>query len=651
MNKKKVRFIGLLVLMSVCAFAQKNEINNAAVNELAEVVVSDSKFALPREKSGKVIVKITSEDLYKKPGQSLANILSTIAGLEVNGNQSGSGKNLGYYIRGARNRQTLIVIDGVPVSDASGINLEYDLRLIPVEQVESIEIMKGAASTLYGSGAAAGVINITLKKSANKAISGNVYMNIGTQTTADRKNYSVNDYNQGFSVNGKSDILNYYAAVNSTETNGFSEAQVVKDSNFEADRFSRVNSIVKIGITPNDNFGIDFFGNYDKLFNAFDGTFDNYSNTDIAENTSVSEQFRFGFSPKFKYDKGEFILNSSFNSIERNYNTFNSYINSVEESSYQSRSVNVDAFNKWEFNERLFAIVGGQFQYHDMNSVTPYDDIQNRLAKFNSVDPYFTAVYNSVFGFNLNVGGRYNIHSVYDRHFVFNINPSYSFSEIPLKFITSYSTAFITPSLYQLYSPYGNLNLKPEENSTVEAGFEFITLNKKINLNTVAFYREENNSIGFYTNPDTWVSNYVNIEGTFNAKGVETMVDYKLSNKIKISGNYTFTEVEKPLSRFVSRHKVNAVLDVQASARTFFNMSYQFIDKRDDAFFDGGSYETVPVVLDAYQLCNVSARYELIKNRMNIFMAVSNLFNQDFVENIGYSTKGRNFKLGLNIKL
>jgi vitamin B12 transporter len=81
--------------------------------------------------------------------------------------------------------------------------------LIPAEQVESIEIMKGAASTLYGSGAAAGVINITLKKAERKQ--GTAYMNIGTQTTADRTNYRPEDYNQGLSVNGNLDKFNYYA--------------------------------------------------------------------------------------------------------------------------------------------------------------------------------------------------------------------------------------------------------------------------------------------------------------------------------------------------------------------------------------------------------------------------------------------------------
>jgi vitamin B12 transporter len=72
--------------------------NNFYPNELNEVVISDSKFVLAKEKSGKV--KITSEELSKKSGQSCC-YFSTVAGLEINGNQS-AGKNLGYYIRGGR---------------------------------------------------------------------------------------------------------------------------------------------------------------------------------------------------------------------------------------------------------------------------------------------------------------------------------------------------------------------------------------------------------------------------------------------------------------------------------------------------------------------------------------------------------------------
>ena len=176
--KKTVRAVAILAMLSTCAYAQVQDSTN--VNQLKEVVLSDTKFAQSKEKSGKVIELITVEDLNKKSGQSLATVLSQVAGVEINGNQSANGKNLGYYIRGGRNRQVLIVIDGVPVTDASGISMEYDLRLLPIDQVERIEIMKGAGSTLYGTGAATGVINITLKKATKKEIQGNAYVNIGS---------------------------------------------------------------------------------------------------------------------------------------------------------------------------------------------------------------------------------------------------------------------------------------------------------------------------------------------------------------------------------------------------------------------------------------------------------------------------------------
>jgi vitamin B12 transporter len=92
-----------------------------------------------------------------------------------------------------------------------------------------------------------------------------------------------------------------------------------------------------------------------------------------------------------------------------------------------------------------------------------YTDVAREGAKFNLMDPYATLVYNSDFGFNLSVGSRFNTHSEYGNQMVYNFNPSFSFDTLPLKILASYSTAYITPSLYQLYGPYGNLELTPEE--------------------------------------------------------------------------------------------------------------------------------------------------------------------------------------------
>lgn len=610
---------------------------------IEEIVISDTKFAQSKEKSGKIIEKITAKDLENKKGQSLANVLSQVAGVEVNGNQSGTGKNLEYYIRGGRSRQVLIVIDGVPVTDASGIGLQYDLRLLPVEQIESIEIMKGAASTLYGSGAATGLINITLKKAVKKEIVGTAYMNIGSQNVPNQTKTSAQDFNQGFSVNGKTGRFSYLTSLNSTETKGISEAA---GTNFETDYFSRVNALQKIGIQFNSKFSMQAFANYDRLKSAFDGG--NF--TDEAANISLSEQFRVGFTPKYEYANGEINLVTGFTNLERHYDTNSTWTSSVEELYYKSRSVSVDLFNKYNFSKAFFLILGTQFQFMDMQEETSYENILNSNANFNVIDPYVTAVYYSNFGLNINAGARLNKHNVYGNHTTFNFNPSFSFKNVPLKLISSYSTAYITPSLYQLYSPYGNLALKPEENTTIEAGFETTIFDKKVTLNTVGFYREQENTYDFFTDPTSYESQYINNSNVVIAKGMETSLSIKPVSYFSINGNYTFTQVAEAQSKLIPKHKVNVSFYVDLTKKMHWNTQYQYVESRNDAYFDSITFATVNTVLASYQILNSNISYEVLPNRLSVFTAVTNILDKDFYENIGYSTRGRNFKLGINLK-
>jgi vitamin B12 transporter len=619
--------------------AQEQELSKT----IEEIVISDTKFAQSKEKSGKIIEKITAKDLENKRGQSLANVLSQVAGVEVNGNQSGTGKNLAYYIRGGRSRQVLIVIDGVPVTDASGIGLQYDLRLLPVEQIESIEIMKGAASTLYGSGAATGLINITLKKAVKKEIEGTAYINLGTQNIANQTKTSAQDFNQGFSVNGTKGRFSYLTSLNSTETKGISEAA---GTNFEEDNFSRVNIMQKIGIDFNSKINFQAFANYDRLKFAFDGG----SFSDEVANISFSEQFRVGFTTKYKYVKGELNFVTGYTNLERKYDTYSSWTSSVDYSYYKSRSMNADLFNKYNFSKQIFLILGTQFQFMDMLEESAYESITNTQANFNVFDPYATLVYNSNFGLNINAGARINNHNLYGNYTTFNFNPSFNFKAMPLKLISSYSTAYITPSLYQLYSPYGNLTLKPEENTTIEAGFETNLFQNKIIFNAIGFYREEENSYDFFTDEVTYESKYINNSSQVIAKGVETNLGFKPVSFFSINGNYTFTQVAEAQSKLIPKHKVNVSFDVDLTKKMHWNTQYQYVESRNDAYFDSITFATVNTVLASYQILNSNISYELLPNRLSVFTAVTNILDKDFYENIGYSTRGRNFKLGINLK-
>lgn len=204
----------------------------------------------------------------------------------------------------------------------------------------------------------------------------------------------------------------------------------------------------------------------------------------------------------------------------------------------------------------------------DMQEETSYENILNSNANFNVIDPYATAVYYSNFGLNINAGARLNKHNVYGNHTTFNFNPSFSLKSVPLKLISSYSTAYIIPSLYQLYSPYGNLDLKPEENTTIEAGFETTIFDKKVTLNTVGFYREQENTYDFFTDPTSYESQYINNSNVVNAKGMETTLSIKPISYFSINGNYTFTQVAEAQSKLIPKHKVNVSLDVDLSKKS-----------------------------------------------------------------------------------
>lgn len=609
--------------------------------KIEEIVISDTKFSQKKEKSGKIIEKITSKDLEARQGQSVAQVLNQVAGLEINGSNSSTTKNLEYYLRGGRSRQVLIVIDGIPVNDASSIATTYDLRLLAVEQVESIEILKGSSSVLYGSGAATGVINITTKKAGTNGLNGNAYFNVGTQNTVEKTNLHGQELNQGFSISGNSKKVNFATSLNSSEVNGISEAAGI---NFERDYFSRLNLTQKLGFKLTQKISVNAFVNYDKLKSDYDGG----AFVDEAINLITNDQIRIGFSPKYTYKIGELILNSGFSNLEKNISSNNTWASTIDETYYKSRAINADLANKINIINGLYVITGIQAQYMDYFQQGAWGEVDNKSTKFNIVDTYTTIVFNSKFGFNINIGSRMNMHNVYGNHAVYNINPSFNMDKIGLKIVSSYSTAYIAPSLYQLYSEYGNLELKPEENSTAEFGFEKSFLNKKIVLNAVGFYREEFNKIDWVTlNAAPW-GQYQTIDDIVRAKGVEVGTTIKPIEKLNLTANYTFTEVEELQSQLIPKHKVNAGFDFTITSKINWSAQYQYTDLKSDLYYDMTTFSSQKVVLDAYQIVNSTLNIKL-NNTISIFGNVTNLFDVEFVEKAGYNTRGRNYKVGLNL--
>ena len=647
--KKQLLIVGVLAcsFVSTNLFAQKNVAQKEKVEKLDEVVVTATKFKLKKENTGKVIQVITQKQLQQNAGKSVIEILNTVAGIDVRGVNSNASEPRSINIRGGRSRQVLILIDGVPVTDQSGINQEFDLRLLAVSQIEKIEVLKGASSTLYGSGAATAVINVILKKASKDKISSSFETSLGTNNTANTSKSNLSDKNQNVAINGTIGKINFLGTFSLTGVDGMSSAKSKTNSLFEDDSFYSKNGLLKVGYNINKKIALEAFLNYDE----FDYDFDAGAFSDSDVNTGNQEQFRIGIKPTYNYENGQVYLLASANVIERDVNQYNSYSGTLDNYQFTGRSVFVDLVNRYDFKKSNIQLITGlNYQNHSNNTVTPFGGIDKAIANFNTIDPYASLVYISNFGLSANAGGRLNIHNVYGNHFVYDANLAYNVlnnETTTIKLLSSYSTAFITPSLYQLYDGYGgNIDLKPESNKTVEIGFD-ANYQDWLKIDAVYFNRSEEDAI-IYNN-----LTYKYANGSSEANGFEINSSVIPTDFLKLNLSYTFVDKKalEDFNDYIPENKIVAGIDITAVKNAFFNLTYRNVSER--TIYDRyGSFGTagLDVVLPSYQVLDLSANYKLLDETVTIFGAVTNLLDEDYDDVLGYATRGRNYKVGVRLQ-
>lgn len=646
---KKHFFVLAAVIISNQLIAQ-----DTARLQLDEVVVTANKYEQKQSTTGKVLNIISRQQLERSGGKTLSEVLNTLPGLTMIGANNVLGTNQNISIRGASAGNVLLLIDGIPVNDPSAITNYYDLNFINIDQVERIEVLKGGQSTLYGSDAVAGVINVILKKADKKitvfgGVTGGSY-----NTLKESIGFGGQQKNTHFSINYTHQSSDGFSAA--TDKN--------KVGGFDNDGFKQHALNGRFEFSPAKNLKINFTGTYNNYFADLDAA----AFTDEKDYTVKNDNKQLGASAVYTLKKTTIHLNYNFNHVIRRYNDDSLYQSSpyskFARSSYTGRTQFAELYGNWKINN-FELLIGADYRWNNTDqwywstgAFGPYAPPALH-AEMKQVSPYLTLAYNQDNGFGAEIGGRYNDHSVYGNNVSFNFNPFFVIKDKAKLFANIYS-AFKTPTLYQLYDQsIGNSSLTPEKSTVAEAGVEFLSL-KKLNARVVGFYRQAKDAILYTFNPSTFAGKYLNASKQTNY-GIELEGGFA-HKKVSITANYTYTNGKTtaafdgtgaPLSKDttyynlyrIPKHTIHIDFGVQATPTIYCSIKSRSASKREEYVY-GAAAET----LKAYVVFDVYGEYKMGKET-RLFLEINNIAGNKYVDILGYNNRGFNFNTGINFRL
>jgi vitamin B12 transporter len=608
---------------------------------LNEVVVTATKFPKNQSETGKVLTVIDEEQLAVSGGKDLSQLLNEQVGLVINGANGNPGKDKSVFLRGARGDYTLILLDGIPITDPSGGGGAFDLRMLPIDQIDRIEILKGSQSVLYGSDAIAGVINIITKKKGSKPVGGFGTISYGTYNT----------FKGNAGVSGVTNLLDYNVGYTHFRTDGISEAKdATGNENFDKDGYEQDAVQVNLGIRPTEKLSINPFVRY----SSFNGKYDGGSFKDDTLAKYDSKLVNFGVNSQLNFSKGAVNFLYGHDKVSRTFLSSNSFDpKGYSESSFSGNFNHAEIFTNYDITN-YFQILGGlNYQWMDMDN--PKGIIKNPSGDI--VSPYLSFFIKNIKGLSVEVGGRYvdyESDSASKNTFTYSINPSYLIKS-QVKVFANYSTGFKTPTLSQLYGQYGaNPELQPEESRSLEGGLQFFSVNKKLDIRAVVFSRKLNNAIDYR-------GGFINLNKQ-DDYGFEIEPNFTVSNKLSFRVFYAFVDGEvttKQGDRDTTyynlirrpKHSFGVNVAYHIGERLFVNVNIKTFGKRNDIFFDMSTYESKAVELSSYQLVNLYAEYRFFKNKLKVFADIKNLLNQQYVEVQGYNTQRLNVNTGVSFNL
>ncbi|MCG8619206.1 MAG: TonB-dependent receptor [Desulfobacterales bacterium] len=626
--------------------------NIPATEQLDDVMVTAtrSESSLGRIGGASVTV-ITAKDIEAKQLPTVEEVLKGVPGIDLAAN-GGLGTSTSVFMRGSDSKNTLVLVDGIMLNDPSGANRGANLANLTTDNIERIEIVRGPMSVLYGSNATAGVINIITKKGKDKP---SFYAGAEGGSYATWKAYS--------GASGKKDRFNYSLSASHTQTDGFSSANDENDglpdngNTAEEDGWKNDTFSGKIGFDITPDFQINLISRFQESEVDTDDWGDGYSGDRITFNnatflydeepnglkearTETTEAFNKLNVHNFFFDR---FFESSFNAQLTDTDRQTYHQDGNQEYDYKGEAMDINWQGVLNFNNKNLLTFGAGYFKEEMESAS--DNIDNADADTKSAwlqDQFF--LFESL---DIVAGIRFDDHEKFGDETTYRVAPSYQVQSTGTILKASFATGFRAPSLYELYSSYGNENLKAEKSEGWDVGFEQGILGNKIKFGVTYFEMQFQDRIAYDFNTNA----YAHDDGETDTQGVETSLSWAAMDTLDFMLNYTFTDTKDPDGAELTRRPENKV---------YFNTRYRFLKKAmvnldlywvsDREAISSAKDQNGNTVdhLDEYFLVNLAASYDLTKH-IRLHGRVDNVFDEFYEEAWSYATAGRSAYAGVKV--
>jgi len=599
----------------------------AAQDNIEEVIVTSSRIETPLREVGTAISIISSEEIEIRGYSSIADVLRTQPGIGVS-NTGGTGKTTALRIRGEEGYRTLVMIDGVDVSDPTGTQVGPNFsHLMTTSDLQRVEILRGSQGFIYGADAG-GVVNI-LTRTGEGDVGGQLGIEYGE---FDTQQLEAN-------LSGGSESADFFISVSDIDSDGFN-SRIGDSVLMDDDGYENTTVHTKLGWTPSENLRLQL------VARDIDAStqFDRCSFPTIHDCVSDNEQTTYRVSAD--YGSGNLSHFFAFGNTDITRRNFGA---GVESFSTEGDLNRLEYTGSYDLSESSVLVYGLDFEEEDI--VSNSGDNMERDQK----GYYFE--YQGKFNdsFFLTAGARYDDNEDFGEHTSVRTTFAYlsdTASGATIKYRASVGTGFRAPSLSEIaynngpfaFPPAAGLFLTEESSSGFDFGIEYTSAND-LYLEATYFDQEIEDEIFFDL---SGFSGYLQSLGTSDSRGIELAARYPFNAQWELLGNVTYNDTEDTdgMQRIRRPEKLAniGIRFTSPSENIRLLANYRLSADSIDELFGVGR-----LPLDDYEVLDISASFA-VNDNVEVYGRLENVTDEDYQEVTGFFTAGFSGALGVRLR-